>query len=112
MDRDSSQRKITNYRLTAAIAERRIRAIAANSDHISWAVHALERMDEREIFDDDVLSVLRLGGIFGDPEETLRGEWKCKMIRQVRGSREVGVVTIILKTGFLFVKTVEWEDLS
>jgi hypothetical protein len=112
MDRRSARQNVTQYRLTAAIAEARIRAIAQDSDNISWALHALERMDEREIFDDDVLSTLRLGMISGDPERTQKGEWKCKMIRQVRGSREVGVVTIILKSGFLFVKTVEWEDLS
>jgi len=112
MDRRSVRQNVTEYRLTASIAEARIKAIAQNSDKISWALHALERMDQREIFDDDVLAALRTGMISGDPEKTPKGEWKCKMVRQVRGSREIGVVTIILKPGSLFIKTVEWEDLS
>jgi len=112
MDGKSHGHKVTAYRLTRAIAERRIRSIAADTGMVKWAFHALDRMIERGIFDDDVLAVLRRGTISGDPESTPRGEWKCKMVRQIRGSREVGVITIILKSGCLFVKTVEWEDLA
>lgn len=110
---ESAHRKVTRYRLTAAIAEKRIKLIAAVSDNIRWAVHALQRMEEREILDVDVLRILRDGMISGEPEETPRGgEWKCKMVRKLRGSREAGVVAIILRgSEFLLVKTVEWEDL-
>ena len=49
------ERNFAKFRLTASIAERRIREIAARSDGIKWSRHALERMIEREIFDVDVL---------------------------------------------------------
>ena len=112
MDDAPPGQNVARYRLTRKIAEQRIRALAAVSDNIKWSLHALDRMNEREIYDVDVLRVLRLGTIAGEPEETNRsGEWKCKMVCGVRGSREVGVVAIILKTDGLFIKTVEWEDL-
>ena len=106
-----SGRKVTRYRLTPAIAEKRIKQAAAVSDNIKWSKHALERMELREIFDVDVLRILRDGMISGEPEETpTEGEWKCKMVRRLRGAREAGVVAIILTSNCLFVKTVEWED--
>jgi hypothetical protein len=105
-------RKVTRYRLTPTIAEKRIKQIAAVSDNIRWSTHALQRMEEREIFDVDVLRILRDGMISGEPEETPKeGEWKCKMVRRLRGAREAGVVAIILTNNCLLVKTVEWEDL-
>ena len=38
------------------------------------------------------------------------GEWKVKMVKEVRGRREVGVVVITIRNERLFVKTAEWED--
>jgi hypothetical protein len=98
--------------MTAGIAERRIRQIAQKSQNVGLGEHARTRMEEREIFDADVFRVLRDGSIKGEPERTAYGEWKCKMVKAIRGGRDVGVVTIIL-TGDsrLFVKTVEWEDM-
>jgi hypothetical protein len=103
--------RITPYRLTAAVARKRIHAIAVDTGKIKWSFHALGRMEERGIFDVDVLAVLRTGTVAGSPELTPLGEWRCKMVRQIRGSREAGVITLILKSGCLFIKTVEWEDL-
>ena len=112
MDTTPRAQNVTRYRLTSAIAEKRIRQIAITSDRIKWSFHALERMSQREIFDVDVLRALRNGFISGEPEQTqMEGEWKCKMTLKVRGTREIGVVAIILKPDGLFVKTVEWEDL-
>lgn len=111
MDEKSSGRAVTPFRLTPAIAEKRIRSLAAASGNIDWSFHALDRMVEREIFDVDVLRVMRMGSVAGEPEPARTGEWKCKLIRQIRGARSVGVV-LILKPGRLLVKTVEWEDLS
>jgi hypothetical protein len=105
-------RKVSKYRLTSAIAEKRIKRIAAASNSIKWSLHGLHRMEEREIFDVDVLRILRDGMISGEPEETpIGGEWKCKMVRKLRGTREAGVVVIILRKDCLLIKTVEWEDL-
>jgi len=111
MDDTSPAQRVIRYRLTAVIAERRIREIAVISDNIKWSTHALTRMGEREIIDNDVLRILRRGTIAGDPEETPRGERKCKMVLTLRGTRDAGVVVIILRRGGLLVKTVEWEDL-
>lgn len=59
---------------------------------------------------DDILRVLRTGIVKDEPEQTEFKEWKCKVTGNIRGSREVGVITIILRNGGLFIKTVEWED--
>ncbi len=46
-----------------------------------------------------------------EPTQTERKEWKCKIVKTIKGSREAGVVTVILQSGMLFAMTVEWEDL-
>jgi hypothetical protein len=102
---------VTAMRLTAAVAQKRIRDIAAVTEHVIMGSHARQRMREREIFDVDVFRVLRQGFVEGNPELTDRQEWKCKLTLKIRGGRAAGVVTIILLSGKLFVKTVEWEDL-
>ena len=87
-----------------------IRVTAADSRNVKFGDHALDRMEEREITTLDALRVLRTGHISGEitPGRSA-GEWKCKIIAKRKGSREVGVVTVALRTGGLFVKTVEWE---
>jgi Domain of unknown function (DUF4258) len=84
--------------------------MAAQAGGVAFGDHARERMLEREIDDVDVLRVLRSGFIEGEPEPAEPGEWKCKMTKQVKGARAVGVVVIILRSKRLFLKTVEWED--
>lgn len=66
---------------------------------------------QREISDRMALAVLRNGYVKGDvvPGDQT-GEWKVKIADRVKGSREVGVVTIIISERRLLVKTVEWED--
>ncbi len=77
-----------------------------------FALHAQERAVEREIFDHDTLAILRKGQIRGQITVTKYGEWKCKIVWKLRGNREAGVVVLIQPDDRLFVKTVEWEDLS
>lgn len=72
--------------------------------------HARERMREREIDDIDVFRTLRSAVVTDDPVPAEVGEWKCKLVRQMKGTRSIGVVVIILRNGNLFIKTVEWED--
>lgn len=103
-------RKVVPYRPTAAVAEKRVRELARATANIQWSQHALQRMEEREIFDADAVRVLREGICKGEPEQTPRGEWKCKMVKTLRGNRETGVVVVLTQSGRLFVKTVEWED--
>lgn len=89
-----------------------IRRISADSKDVAFGAHALERMEEREITTLDALRVLRTGNIVGDIEPGKNsGEWKCKVVAGRRGSREIGVATVVLAKGRLFIKTVEWEDL-
>jgi hypothetical protein len=102
--------KVTAYRMTAAIAEKRIRAAAANSDNVIISFHALDRMEQRDIFDVQVFEILRTGIVVENPELTEYNEWKCKVLKKLRGARAAGVITVIMQTGKLFIKTVEWED--
>jgi hypothetical protein len=67
-------------------------------------------MEERGITDAQVYEVLRKGNVMEPPAPAEPGEWKCKIVKELRGGREIGVVTIFLKNGKLFIKTVEWED--
>lgn len=101
---------VARFRLTASRAQKIIRETALDADNIVWGDHALERMEERGIYDIDVLRILRKGWVDEDPERTERGEWKCKITLNIKRGRTAGVVTIIMTNGALFVKTVEWED--
>ena len=103
-------KKGTPFRMTAAVAEKRIRAAAALSGNVIIGLHALERMEQRDIFDVQVFEILRTGVVIGNPELTEYSEWKCKVVKKLRGAREAGVITVIMQTGKLFIKTVEWED--
>lgn len=88
-----------------------VRKLAADTLNVKWSVHALERMEERAITDKMALEVLRQGSLKGDVEEGANpGELKVKMVRQMRGHREVGVVVVTIKGLHLLVKTAEWED--
>jgi hypothetical protein len=111
MDDGSEGSPVVQFRLTAAVATKRIQALAADSGNVDWSVHALDRMSERGIADIEALRVLRMGLVVEQPMLTKFSEWKCKMVRRVGTGRDVGVVVIILRDERLFVKTVEWEDL-
>ena len=111
VDENLQKNTVTPYRLTQSVAQKRIREAATDSDNVIFGNHALERMDERGIYDSSVFEILRTGVIDGTPEITEYQEWKCKMVKKLKGAREAGVVTIIMHNGRLFIKTVEWEDL-
>lgn len=106
------QGDLVNFRLTAKRAEQVIREIARDSANVILGYHAEERQHERDIFDEDVFRILRTGMVLESPVRTTRGEWKCKVVKRLRGNRDAGAVTIILLDGKLFVKTIEWEDLK
>jgi hypothetical protein len=89
-----------------------VRRLAADSENVKWSTHAQERMVERGITDKTVMDVLRLGEPKGEIEAGANpGEWKVKMVRTVKGRREVGVVVLTVRSEHLLIKTVEWEDL-
>jgi hypothetical protein len=89
-----------------------IRSLAEEDRRVYLSFHAKERMEQRSITRVDVVRVLRRGHIDGPvvPGE-YPGEWKCKVVANVRGSRDIGVVTLVIGGDKLLVKTVEWEDL-
>jgi superfamily I DNA and/or RNA helicase len=89
-----------------------VQRIAGDSAKVFFGPHSQLRMEERGITTLDALRVLRTGDIKGPVEPgNNRGEWKCKIVKRMKGSREIGVVTVVINTGRLFIKTVEWEDL-
>lgn len=103
---------VTEFRPRIDQMEATIRAVAADSRNVLFGEHALDRMEERGITTLDALRVLKKGNMAQPPVPGRRtGEWKCKIIAQVKGAREVGVVTIVIHNRRLFIKTVEWEDL-
>ena len=101
---------VVDMRLTPAVAQQRIRALAQDGGNVIWGAHVLERMDQRGLLRQDVLRVLRNGYVDDRPTKTEFDEWKCKITLKIRGARVAGVVVIILLGGKLFPKTVEWED--
>jgi len=86
--------------------------LAQNTSNIQWRRHAQERMVERDITDEMALEILRQGYVKGEitPGEQ-PDELKVKMVRHIKGRREVGVVVVVVKSLTLRVITVEWEDL-
>jgi len=112
IDMSENKSNVVAVRMTIAVALKRIREIAQTTANVIFSTHALERMEEREILDIDVYRTLREGGMDEAPVAARPGEWKCKVTLKIRGGRTAGVMIIILRNGKLFVKTVEWEDLS
>lgn len=82
------------------------------SDNVIFGDHVFDRMEERGITDIQILDILRTGIVLEQPTKTEYGEWKCKIIKELRGRRDAGVIVIILTNSKLFLKTVEWEDLK
>jgi Domain of unknown function (DUF4258) len=107
------ERVIVQFRPLPAQLLQTVQAISADSSNVKFSNHALDRMEERGITTLDTLRVLRSGDIKGSIEAgNNKGEWRCKITKQMKGAREIGVVTIVMSAGRLFIKTVEWEDLK
>jgi len=91
----------------------RIKHLAKDSKNVAFSDHAEERMDERGITDLDAFRIMRTGYISGAVEPGINeGEWKCKIVAAIKGRREAGVVTLLIRNRKLRVKTVEWEDMK
>jgi superfamily I DNA and/or RNA helicase len=103
---------VVQFRPQPAQLLQMVQKIAADSANVFFGPHSQERMEERGITTLDALRVLRAGDI-KDPIEPgkNKGEWKCKVVKPMKGAREIGVVTVVVNAGRLFIKTVEWEDL-
>ena len=71
----------------------------------------MDQLFDRDMTTLDALRVLRLGEIIGDIEQGDKaGEWKCLVTARKKGSREVGVATIVANQNELIIKTVMWVD--
>lgn len=102
--------KVVPFVPKAADLAATIRKLAAEGK-IGWGTHVVERMELRGITRLDVIRVLKFGDIKGPIEPgSGEAEWKCKMAYQPKGSREIGVATVVLNFERLFLKTAEWED--
>lgn len=109
---DQSERYVLPFRPTSAGLEAIVHEVAKLDHHVYLGTHTRARMEERGITRLDAVRVLQRGSIEGDIKPGRgAGEWKCKVVAQLKGSREIGVVTIVVQERKLFVKTVEWEDL-
>ncbi|MCJ2180805.1 DUF4258 domain-containing protein [Novosphingobium album (ex Hu et al. 2023)] len=109
---EKAKRKVVSFRPKTAELEAEIRLLAENDERVFFGPHARERMEERGISRLEALRVLRKGHADGPIEVGKKpGEYKVKMVARLKGSREIGVVTILIERRRLFVKTVEWEDL-
>lgn len=90
----------------------KIHNLAANSQNVLIPTnHSQDRQDERGITDRMIFEALRTGHIQDVEPGKGVGEWKCKMTKRVKGTREIGVVTVLLAGDRLLVATVEWEDM-
>lgn len=88
-----------------------IRALAQDSSRVFFGKHARDRMWLRGVTDREAIQVLKIGEIKGEISPGRKaGEWKCKVVAKLKGSREIGVITVTMAPNTLLVKTVEWED--
>jgi hypothetical protein len=116
MTDDPLNKNVEKFRPVPSKLEHRIRELAQDSSNVRWRssnyeTHSESRMDWRDITDKMMFEVLRTGFLTGEIEAgKYSGEWKTKMCKRMKGQREVGVVTIVIRNERLFIKTVEWED--
>jgi hypothetical protein len=108
---DTTPPKRVDFRPRPEVMRDLVHRLAADTRNIAWSTHALQRMTERDITDRVAVDVLRTGWLQGGVAPGDKpGEWKVKMVKMVRGRREVGVVVITIREERLLVKTAEWED--
>jgi Domain of unknown function (DUF4258) len=108
---DSKSGVVRKFRMRPERAQALVRSIVVDTGKVIIGEHAKLRMQEREISDIEVYRILQTGYVMEEPSQTERKEWKCKVVKKLKGNREAGVVTIILHSRMLFAQTVEWEDL-
>jgi Domain of unknown function (DUF4258) len=110
--RNEIEPKVVSIRPRLADWHALIRKIATEDQRVYFSTHAKERMAYRGITRLDAVRVLQRGHIDGQIEAgNYAGEWKCKVVANVKGSREIGVVTLVIDREKILVKTVEWEDI-
>ena len=110
---DDPERRVLPFRPRTEDLETTIHEIAKVDRYVYMGAHAKERLLDRGFTRVDAVRVLCRGHIDGPIEPgNSPGEWKCKVVARLKGSRDIGVVTIVIEGKKLFIKTVEWEDLK
>lgn len=117
MDHEPPPKNLEQFRPNPAELVRVVHELAMSTGNVLWrtdqyVTHAEERSGERDITDLMMFEVLRTGSLRGQivPGRS-PGEWKLKLVKEMKGRREVGVVTVVINRRRLLVKTVEWEDM-
>lgn len=100
----------TPLRMSAAAIQRLVRVRAEASKSVIITDHAQERMGERSLTIDDVLTILRQGGVYFAPFRNERGDWQADVERRMPGGREAVAITIVPHGQMLIVRTVMWRD--
>lgn len=114
--RGAATAKVQQLRLSATDFEKRVRALAKDSKNVRWRsnhyeTHAEERQESRGIDHFMMFEVLRTGHVKGEIRPgKYEGEWIGKMVKKMKGHRDVGVVTVLIRNNRLKVATTEWED--
>ena len=92
-------------------AERIIRERARDTSKVVIIGHPEERSIEREIPRPDVYRILREGSVLRPPVRNEHGDWEAVIEKRMKGTRDAGAVTIIVRADeTLIVKTVMWID--
>ncbi|HXP98239.1 MAG TPA: hypothetical protein VN809_16115 [Telmatospirillum sp.] len=104
------QRPINWNQLRANDAERLIKERAADTAKVVIVGHPQDRSKEREILTVDIYRILREGMVLDAPTK-VTGGWEAVIRRRIRGTRDAGAATILLKDDdSVIVKTVMWID--
>lgn len=97
-------------RLRCDEAERLVRERAKASENVIITHHAAQRLLERGILDIDLFRALRNGQVVDDPVR-VNDDWEVKVVKRLKGARDVQTVTIIVRADeTLIIKTVMWRD--
>ena len=92
-------------------AEKVIRERAEDTGNVIFSDHAWDRVSEREITRQDVFRILQQG-YCQEPAKDEFGRWKVIVTKRLQGSREAGVITVIVDDEEkLIIPTVQWMDL-
>ncbi len=105
------RRPVNWQQLRASDAERIIRERAKNTNNVTIIGHPEERSVERDILPPDIYRILQEGFVFAEPVKNEHGDWEAVIQKRMKGTRDAGAATIIVRDdNSLIVKTVMWMD--
>lgn len=101
---------VVPLRLTAAVATRRIHAVASGSGAIGLGAGLREKMAEIEFSHPALALFLVTARVVGDPQpvEPLPGGWRCRLEGLVKSVNTAAWATVVLLDNKVLVEEVEW----